>query len=223
MIRFSPSTLSLFKSCPKCFWLDLNRKVKRPRGIFPSITRGIDGAMKNSVEQDHAAGRSVAYLAEIDGASPFPDREMLAKKMRSWRTFQAQVSPGIWLSGELDDLIQFRDGSVSPWDFKSNGQEREWAEYATMYYQHQSDVYAAILSETGFMVYPNAYFTFTWPVAMDGEAMRFAHKTIGIMADASRAVDLAKEAAACLAGAEPPFMADCEYCIFFVFRTKARP
>jgi len=40
--KFSPSSLSLLKDCPRCFWLRFNRKINRPDSIFPSLPGGMD-------------------------------------------------------------------------------------------------------------------------------------------------------------------------------------
>jgi len=45
-IRLSPSSLNLFLECPRCFWLDKNKGIKRPRGIFPSLPSGMDSVIK---------------------------------------------------------------------------------------------------------------------------------------------------------------------------------
>ena len=42
----SPSALGLFKNCPRCFWLEKVKNIKRPRGIFPSLPGGMDAVIK---------------------------------------------------------------------------------------------------------------------------------------------------------------------------------
>lgn len=42
----SPSTLGLYKNCPRCFWLHINKGHKRPNGIFPSLPGGMDLVIK---------------------------------------------------------------------------------------------------------------------------------------------------------------------------------
>ncbi|GAI53572.1 unnamed protein product, partial [marine sediment metagenome] len=44
-IRLSPSALNLFLQCPRCFWLEKNKGIKRPRGIFPSLPSGMDSVI----------------------------------------------------------------------------------------------------------------------------------------------------------------------------------
>src|SRR3989338_6659737 len=45
-IMLSPSALNLFLECARCFWLEKVKKIKRPRGIFPSLPGGMDRIIK---------------------------------------------------------------------------------------------------------------------------------------------------------------------------------
>src|SRR5262245_14027411 len=45
-IKLSPSTLNLFVDCPRCFWLALRKKIRRPSGPFPSLPVGMDSVIK---------------------------------------------------------------------------------------------------------------------------------------------------------------------------------
>lgn len=45
-IRLSPASLNIFLDCPKCFWLEKNKSIKRPRGVFPSLPGGMDPVIK---------------------------------------------------------------------------------------------------------------------------------------------------------------------------------
>ncbi len=214
MIGLSKSSLGIFKDCPKCFWLAKNKKVDRPRGIVASIIGGVDKAMKRSVEAAVARGAGHSYLVDVPGGQPYRDRLRLQKFMK-WQTFQAVVD-GVKLWGELDDLVEFPEaGTVAPWDFKSNGSERDWAEYVSQYYTLDGDLYHVILEQgqklkcTG-----KAYFTFTWPSDSLDSALAFSHHTIEVDTDPSRAVALAKSAVKCLEGSEPESSPSCEYCSY---------
>lgn len=221
-IGLSKSSLGVFKDCPRCFYLEKIKKVRRPRGIMASIINGVDRAMKRSVESSVLRNIEHPYLAQFPGAQPFSDRNRLMK-FQAWQTFQAEFD-GIKLWGELDDLISFpTDGAVAPWDFKSNGEERNWAEYVAKYYTLDGDVYHAILENgqrlkcTG-----KAYFTFTWPMDSADGHLAFGHHTIKVDTDPARAVELARKAVACLQGSEPPMASPgCEYCNFVVARQIA--
>lgn len=209
----SQSALGLFKSCPKCFWLDKNKKIKRPQGIKASIMGGIDLAMKNSVESSVERRMEHLYLDSLPGAVPFRDRTRLSK-FQSWRSFQTVID-GIKIWGELDDLIEFpADSTVAPWDFKSNGQEREWLSYAEMYYQTQMDMYHLLLEGQGLKCTGHGYFTFSWPSGFGPEGLIFSHKTIEVKTNPYDAVKLLHDAVECLESPMPFQGPNCEYCEF---------
>ena len=46
MHKISPSSINLMEECPRCFWLAIHDKWKRPQGIFPSLPSGMDGILK---------------------------------------------------------------------------------------------------------------------------------------------------------------------------------
>ena len=46
MYKLSPSSLNLFVNCPRCFYLQVVKKIKRPDTPFPSLPSGMDDALK---------------------------------------------------------------------------------------------------------------------------------------------------------------------------------
>jgi hypothetical protein len=216
MIGLSKSSLEGFKSCPRCFWLEKNAKLKKPEGIKASIMDGIDDAMKRVAEHAVLNCAPAHYLREVQGAKPFRNRALLNTFM-SWRTFQARIKAGkhealIW--GQLDDLIEWQDGRVSPWDFKSNGKERDWEDYTERYNTLQADMYEILLKAQGLTTTGEAYFTYSWPVVSAKGVMEFDFKTVKTKPDANRAIKVISEALDCLGGPEPESNPECEYCSF---------
>jgi len=214
MIGLSKSTLAVFKDCKRCFWLSKNKKIERPRGPFPSIVRGLDNKMKQAVESAIASGQPMAWLKEIHGAEPFADRELL-KTFRNWRTFKALVKTSgreVLLWGELDDLIEFpADKMVAPWDFKSNGEERD-DDYFKKYNQLDADVYDLILGMNGLVCTGDAYFTSMWPAEGEANTVHFNWRTVKLETNPEAAVKLAVDAIQCLEGSIPGMNPACEFC-----------
>lgn len=224
MIGLSISSLSVFKDCPRCFWLEKNRKVKRPRGIFPSLPKGMDRVMKDQVEGLIAAGAPVPALADIPDAEPFKNRGRL-EQFRSWRTFQREVMAGdypVTAWGELDDLIEHgASGLVSPWDYKTKGTEPD-EEYGRKYYQDQLDMYHLILEGQGLACDGKGYLSYGWPVQINTAGfVEFGWKNLVLDTDPARAVHLLGRAAQCLAGPEPTAEMACEYCQYVTGRINA--
>jgi len=219
MIGLSKSSIETFKNCPRCFWLEKNGKIRRPDGLKASVLKGIDGGMKLVAEYSAETGEPAPYLAAFPGARPYSDRTRL-KSFMNWRTFQAQVKAGkhvvlIW--GEVDELIEWEDGRVSPWDFKSNGKKRDWVEYTMAYNTLQADMYDLILPAQGLITTGDAFFTYSWPIVVNG-VMVFDFETVKIQAVRDRALEVIESAVDCLQGDEPDENPSCEYCSYVTKR-----
>ena len=39
--KISPVTLDLMQDCPRCFWLETVKDIKRPKGYFPTASIGL--------------------------------------------------------------------------------------------------------------------------------------------------------------------------------------
>ena len=76
--KFSPSSLSLLKECPRCFWLAFNKNIKRPNGIFPSLPSGMDRILKIHFDNFMKKGKLPPELKDLDGYSLFDNEELCA-------------------------------------------------------------------------------------------------------------------------------------------------
>lgn len=64
-IKLSPSTISLFMECPRCFWLQFNKNIHRSRDIFPSLPGGMDGVIKINLFTVHPSPFTHPLSGEI--------------------------------------------------------------------------------------------------------------------------------------------------------------
>lgn len=224
-LRFSPSSLSVFRDCPRCFFIDQRLDVKRPRGIFPSLPNGMDRVLKTYVDQHRAEGTIPPEIQELGGAQPFHDAAIL-KKWRHWKSAPMVQIPvnethqTATLSGAIDDLIVWRDGMVSPYDFKTKSSAPKDGD-SEKYYGPQMDAYH-LLIETGGSMRCNgrAYLDYWWPAeVLPNGVVRFDRQTVTLKTDPARAIQLVRDAAVCLAGIIPPPEPECEYCLFHDART----
>lgn len=53
--------------CPRCFWLHIVKKIKRPQMVFPSITNGMDRVLKEHFDRFMERGE---IPPEIRGFNP---------------------------------------------------------------------------------------------------------------------------------------------------------
>ncbi len=224
-MRFSPSSLSVFRNCPRCFWWTQNKGVKPPRGIFPSLPGGIDKVMKAYVEACVHAGTGVPHLLPLPDANPYHDRGKVLK-WQNWRTgMMMDLDCGkhgmITISGAIDDLIEWPDGRVSPWDYKTKGSAPKEGD-SERYYGPQLDMYHALLESAGLELTGYGYFTYLWPrEVVDAESIGFNHQTIMVQTDPKRATQLVIDAMDCITGPEPEDMGLCDYCTFAAGRQVA--
>jgi len=84
MIKLSPSKLNLFLDCPLCFWLEVNKGVKRPAGVFPSLPGGMDLVLKKYYDR-FRGGLPPELIGRVNGKL-LADEDLI-KRFRNWRTF----------------------------------------------------------------------------------------------------------------------------------------
>ena len=213
-VTLSPSALSLFKDCSRCFWLEKVKGIKRPRGIFPSLPGGMDRVIKTYFDTVRAQGTLPPEL-RIDafkGIQLFGDQAQL-EDWRAWRTGLQYHDPedGAVLSGMLDDLL-VKDGAYIPFDYKTKGSPAN-EEDATKYYQTQLDCYALMLEGNGLKTAGYGFLLYYSPKAVGEHGkVSFEIQPIRIETDIKRAKDLFRKALSALTGAAPKASTKCEYC-----------
>ncbi|UCC91801.1 MAG: PD-(D/E)XK nuclease family protein, partial [Candidatus Aenigmatarchaeota archaeon] len=142
----SPSTISLFLDCPRCFWLHVKMQVRRPSYAFPSLPSGMDIVLKKHFDR-HRTDDSIPE--ELEGK--FEGRLFKeAEKLKIWRDNRQGLrykdeESGVALMGAIDDLFVTKDGLYAPLDFKTRGFPRK--EKTHEYYQHQMDIYSFLLGK----------------------------------------------------------------------------
>lgn len=211
-VTLSPSALSLFKDCPRCFWLEKVKNIKRPRGIFPSLPGGMDRVIKTYFDTFRAQ-KTLPPELRIDafkGIFLFEDQARL-EAWRAWRTGLQYHEDGSVLSGMLDDLL-VKDGVYIPFDYKTKGSPTK-EEDAVKYYQTQLDCYALLLEGNGMKTAGYGFLLYYSPkeVKENGQ-VHFELQPIRVGTDTDRAKALFHKALAVLTGAAPRASAACEYC-----------
>lgn len=211
-VTLSPSALSLFKDCPRCFWLEKVKNIKRPRGIFPSLPGGMDRVIKTYFDtfRVHGTLPPELHIDAFQGIRLFGDQVQL-EAWRAWRTGLRYHEDGSVLSGMLDDLL-VKDGAYVPFDYKTKGSPTN-EEDATKYYQTQLDCYALMLEGNGLKTAGYGFLLYYSPkeVRENGQ-VHFEIQPIRIETDVERAKGLFRRALALLTGAAPQASEKCEYC-----------
>lgn len=85
--KFSPSSLSLLKDCPRCFWLNFNKGIKRPDTIFLSLPSVMDKIFKEHFDRFMKKRELPPELQELNGEVKLLDNEELLKVWRNKRLY----------------------------------------------------------------------------------------------------------------------------------------
>lgn len=207
----SPSVLGTFKNCPRCFWLEKVKNIKRPRGIFPSLPGGMDAVIKNYFDKFRETGTLPPEIASHVEGQLVPDQALL-DKWRNWRVGLSYEFKelGVTLSGALDECL-IHNGRYVPLDYKTRGWPPK--DGGEEYYQHQLDCYCLLLEKNGFKQKGVAYLLYYYPkeVTEHGQVI-FNVEPHRVETDIKAAEALVRKAVTYLNGLEPKAATDCEYC-----------
>jgi len=204
MLKVSPSSLNLFMECPRCFWLYLNKEIKRPGPPVASITSGIDRVIKEYLNEFRSKNTLPPYLQDkLKGKlmSNFPKR--------GWLEYTDKELDAR-LGGFLDECIESEDKYYAVLDHKTRGSIPDSVHQA---YQLQMDVYTLLLEENGFPTRKNAYLAYYIPKKIiSGLDFQFDIFLKEIKTDPKRAREIFKEGISCLRSPLPPRKDSCAFC-----------
>jgi hypothetical protein len=215
-MQLSYSALSVFKDCPRCFWLDRNLKLSRPRGIFSSLPTGIDKLLKENLEPYRGSlPPMLAGYPQLEGFQLYSGSDL--QRMRNWKTNPLCMRDikGNILVGAFDDLLHNPTTQEFAFlDYKTKGSEPD-QEYCEKHYKSQLDIYTRFLELGQRKVAPFGVLLYFWPEAAGAEKiLSFKSKPFFMTPDTAAAELLFKEAIECLEGKMPESSASCEYCSY---------
>lgn len=167
-LKISRSGLKLFLDCPRCFWLDLHHKIKRPPGYPYTLSAAVDYLVKKEFDGYRQKGALPPVLKKVG----IKDAKLYSgDNLVEWRNNFKGIAYydeilNATLYGAIDDAIEFSDGSLAVVDYKSSGSKE-----ITIYddYRKQMDIYNYILKQMGYETYPEAFFVF-YQVIKEGES-----------------------------------------------------
>ena len=126
----SPSTLNLLEECPRCFWLAVVKKTKRPSGPMASIVIKIDSILKNYFDS----------YREKDQLPPIIKEKVKAKLAKNMpKTLYHKENDEITVMGRPDDYLELHDGNIVAFDHKTKSKAPDKTHPA---HQLQLDVYS---------------------------------------------------------------------------------
>lgn len=212
--KLSPSSINLFLECPRCFWLQLVKGIKRPEGIFPSLPSGMDKILKEHFDSYAEKGLlppEISAHGLKNGYQLFSDK----KTLNIWRsnfkgiTYVDKTS-GVLLRGAVDNILT-NGKKLIVLDYKTRGFPLK--EDTHTHYQTQMDIYNFLLRKNGYETENYAYLLFYHPdrVTPTGEVI-FHTDLIRMETDTKHGEKVFLDAVKCLEGGEPEKGKDCAYC-----------
>ena len=166
--KLSPSTLSLMKECPRCFWLTNHEIWQRPSGIFPSLPSGMDLILKKHFDKFMEQNKlppelcNQANCEECKNLKLFDDKKLLAEWRNSRKGLWFEDSQGNILHGGIDNmLINKLNNKLIILDYKTRGFPLK--DDTHEHYQDQLDIYAWLLKQMNREVEDFAYLLFYYP------------------------------------------------------------
>jgi len=211
-LKISPSSINLMLDCPRCFWLQIVKKIKRPETPFPSLPSGMDKILKEHFDRFMEKATLPPELKEQDcvkGCKLFNDKE----KLKIWRNNFKGIEykneeNDVLLHGAVDNLL-VKDGKLIVLDYKTRGFPLK--EDTHEHYQVQLDLYNFLLRKNNYKTEDYSYLLFYYPnkVLETGEVI-FDTRLIKMKVDIKNAERIWSEALKLLNSACPS--KSCEWC-----------
>lgn len=158
MQKLSRTKIELSIQCPRCFWLDINKGIKRPPPAPYTINNAIDYLLKKEFDEHREKG-TAHYLITQNKIKAIPYN---CPQINQWRTnftgvqFEHKKS-GFLVFGAVDDVWINPKKELIVVDYKATG-AKEHKIYDS--YKRQMETYQWLLAQNGFKVSPTGYFLF---------------------------------------------------------------
>jgi CRISPR/Cas system-associated exonuclease Cas4 (RecB family) len=230
--KISRSKIDLFVECPRCFWLDRVRGIKRPSTPPFQINKAIDELMKREFDELRKKQTAHKWMVEhnID-AVPYGHKD-LNKWRENFVGIQYLHEPtNLLVFGAIDDVWVTPKGELIIVDYKATSKKSEVnldADWQIIY-KRQMEVYQWLFRQNGFDVSKTGYFVYANGISdADGffNKVEFKTKIIAYSADDSWVDPTLYKIKDCLEGAMPTTIGkavmggDCEYCKYAKARTQ---
>jgi len=164
--KVSRTKIELFIQCPRCFWLDARKKIKRPSGPPFNINKTIDELFKKEFDVHREKGTPHPLMKD-NGVMAVPFKH---KKMDDWRhnftgVVHVHEPTNLHVFGAVDDLWVDDDGKVMVVDYKATSKDKPVKKLGPVggwqdMYRRQMEVYQWLLKQNGLDVSDTGYFVY---------------------------------------------------------------
>jgi CRISPR/Cas system-associated exonuclease Cas4 (RecB family) len=231
VFKVSRSKIELYMQCPRCFWLDVRLKIKRPNGPPFRINSAIDELLKKEFDVYRAKGEPHPLMTDNQIKAVPMQHDNLDKWRHNFTGVVAVHEPtNLHVFGAIDDLWVDPAGKLIVVDYKATAKDGEVSIDADwqMSYKRQLEVYQWLLRQNGFEVSDTGYFVYTnGRLDLDGffDKVEFQTKVIPYTGDASWVEPTLIDMKKCMDGDMPPvgkaaMGGDCDFCAYARQRTE---
>ena len=209
--KLSPSSMNLIEDCPRCFWLQVVKKIKRPSGAFPSLPSGVDKMLKEHFDRFRDNNELPPELKELKDVKLFDNKDLL----KQWRNNLKGIEfydkeNDVLLHGAVDNLLS-KDNKLIVIDYKTRGFALK--EDTAHHYQDQLDIYNFLLRKNGYKTEDYSYLLFYLPErVMETGEFKFKNELVKMKVDVEHAENLYKRAVKIIKGEMPEAGENCVFC-----------
>ncbi|MEK6862921.1 MAG: PD-(D/E)XK nuclease family protein [Nanoarchaeota archaeon] len=210
-LKLSPSSMKLVEECPKCFWLQVVKKISRPSGAFPSLPSGVDKMLKEHFDRFRDNNKLPPEIKELKDVKLFDNNELLKKWRNNLKGIEYYDKENdVLLHGAVDNLLT-KDNKLIVLDYKTRGFALK--EDTAHYYQDQLDIYNFLLRKNGYETEDYSYLLFYLPeMVMESGEFKFKTELIKMKVNVEHAELLFKKAVEIVKGDCPDKGKDCVFC-----------
>ncbi len=161
--KLSPSSLALFKDCPRCFWLAKHKVWSRPSGAFPSLPSGMDKVLKEHFDRFRDKGQLPPELcsnSDCEKLKLFDDKDLLKIWRNNFKGITWEDKDGNILHGAIDNLL-VKGKRLIVMDFKTRGFPCK--DDTHEHYRDQLDIYNFLLRKNDYETEDYAFLLFYIP------------------------------------------------------------
>lgn len=231
IFKVSRSKIELFKQCPRCFWLDVRMKIKRPSGPPFQINKAIDELFKKEFDGYRLKKEPHPIMTKNNiKAIPFTHKDMDKWRYNFTGVSTDNKATNLHIFGAVDDVWVDDEGKLIVVDYKATSKNKEITLDAVwqISYKRQMEIYQWLLRQNGFEVSDMGYFVYTNArVDMDsfGDKLEFVTKVIPYKGDAKWVDGTLLDMKKCMDGEMPPvgtaaMGGECDYCLYAKQRTE---
>ncbi len=209
--KLSPSSLSLLKDCPRCFWLHFNKGIKRPDTIFPTLPSGMDKILKAHFDRFRDKGKLPPELKDMNREVKLFDNVELLNVWRSnFKGIQWTDKKGNLFRGAVDNILK-KGNKLIVLDYKTRGYALK--EDTAEHYRNQLDIYNLLLRKNKYETEDYSYLLFYYPreVEEDGD-VAFHTELVKMEVSIKNAESIFKKAIEVLEGKMPESSEECGFC-----------